>query len=96
MDINAFSNVRRSGLIAINLKDGDSLLWVKMSTGTDDVMLVTAKGQSIRFKEAKVCRLMGRTAAGVRGLKIKGGDEMAGVDLIAEGEGLRWMNSCWW
>ncbi len=84
VDINAFSNVRRSGLIAINLKDGDSLLWVKMSTGTDDVMLVTAKGQSIRFKEAKV-RPMGRTAAGVRGLKIKGGDEMAGVDLIAEG-----------
>ncbi len=84
VDINAFSNVRRSGLIAINLKDGDSLLWVKMSTGTDDVMLVTAKGQSIRFKEAKV-RPMGRTASGVRGLKIKGGDEMAGVDLIAEG-----------
>ncbi len=82
--IDAFSNVRRSGLIAINLKNGDSLLWVKPSTGEDDVMLVTAKGQSIRFKEKGV-RPMGRTAAGVRGIRLKSGDEITGMDLINEG-----------
>ncbi|MFZ5391192.1 MAG: DNA gyrase subunit A [Patescibacteria group bacterium] len=82
--IDAFSNVRRSGLIAINLKSGDSLLWVKPSTGEDDIMLVTAKGQSIRFKEKGV-RPMGRTAAGVRGIRIKSGDEVTGMDLINEG-----------
>jgi len=84
VDINCFANVRRSGLIAINLKSGDSLLWVKPCTGEDDVMLVTAKGQSIRFKEKNV-RPMGRTAAGVRGIKIKNGDEVTGMDIINEG-----------
>ncbi|MBU1038884.1 DNA gyrase subunit A [Patescibacteria group bacterium] len=82
--IDAFSNVRRSGLIAINLKNGDSLLWVKPSTSEDDVIMVTAKGQSIRFKEKGV-RPMGRTAAGVRAIRLKSGDEVTGVDLINEG-----------
>lgn len=85
VDINAFENVRRSGLIAITLKAGDSLHWVKPSTGEDDIMLVTIKGQSIRFREKGV-RAMGRTAAGVRGIKIKVGDAVAGIDLINEGK----------
>ncbi len=83
--LNAFENVRRSGLIAINLKPGDKLQWVKPSTGKDDVSLVTCKGQSIRFREASV-RPMGRTAGGVRGIKAGGGDEVAGMDLITEGK----------
>ncbi len=85
VDINAFENVRRSGLIAITLKAGDSLHWVKPSTGEDDIMLVTTKGQSIRFREKGV-RAMGRTAAGVRGIKVKNGDAVAGIDLINEGK----------
>lgn len=85
VDINAFENVRRSGLIAITLKAGDSLHWVKPSTGEDDIMLVTTKGQSIRFREKGV-RAMGRTAAGVRGIKVKAGDAVAGIDLINEGK----------
>ncbi|MFH1112001.1 MAG: DNA gyrase subunit A [Patescibacteria group bacterium] len=85
VDINAFENVRRSGLIAIKLKDADSLRWVKPSTGNDDIMLVTARGQSIRFKEKGV-RAMGRTAAGVRGIRLKGNDEITGMDLVNEGK----------
>lgn len=75
-----FENVRRSGLIAINLDDGDELTWVKPSRGTDDISLVTRKGQSIRFEEADV-RAMGRNAAGVRGIKLKN-DEVVGMDVI--------------
>jgi DNA gyrase subunit A len=76
-----FENVRRSGLIAINLKDGDDLQWVKPSSGKDEIVLVTKKGQSIRFDENDV-RPMGRTAAGVRGILLKGGDEVVGMDVI--------------
>ena len=76
-----FNNVRRSGLIAINLKKGDILRRVCKSTGEDEVILVTKKGQSVRFKEKQI-RPMGRTAAGVRGIRPKGNDEVIGVDVI--------------
>ncbi|MBI5733365.1 MAG: DNA gyrase subunit A [Candidatus Kerfeldbacteria bacterium] len=82
--VDAFGNVRRSGLIAVTLKPGDALRWVKPSTGEDDVILVTGKGQSIRFRE-KTVRPMGRTAAGVRAIKLKSADEVTGMDLINEG-----------
>ncbi|MBI4092775.1 MAG: DNA gyrase subunit A [Candidatus Kerfeldbacteria bacterium] len=84
VDIEAFKNVRRSGLIAIKLRPADQLRWVKPSTGKDDVVLVTANGQSIRFREAAV-REMGRNAAGVRGMKLKANDEISGMDLVHEG-----------
>jgi len=80
--IEDFANVRRSGLIAINLDKEDQLRWVKTTGGTDEIILVTAKGQSIRFKE-KDARPMGRTAAGVRGVKLGKGDEVVGMDVIA-------------
>ena len=76
-----FNNVRRSGLIAINLKKGDVLRRVCKSTGEDEVILVTKNGQSVRFKEKQI-RPMGRTAAGVRGIRLKGNDEVIGVDVI--------------
>lgn len=76
-----FENVRRSGLIAIKLKDGDHLEWVKPSTGNDEIILVTALGQAIRFKEKNV-RPMGRAATGVRGIRLKGKDEVIGMDVI--------------
>ncbi|MFZ2681804.1 MAG: DNA gyrase subunit A [Patescibacteria group bacterium] len=80
-----FENVRRSGLIAIKLNDGDSLEWVKTTTGKDDVMLVSANAQSIRFSEADV-RAMGRVAAGVRGMKLKGEDRIVGMDILTQEE----------
>ncbi len=76
-----FAHVRRSGLIAITLHDGDDLLWVKPTAGKDDVSLVTKNGQSIRFSEEDV-RAMGRSAAGVRGIKLKKDDEVVGMDII--------------
>ncbi len=76
-----FANVRRSGLIAIGLDEGDDLIWVKPSSGGDDISLVTRQGQSIRFSEADV-RAMGRTAAGVRGIRLHDKDEVVGMDVI--------------
>lgn len=78
-----FSSVRKSGLIAIKLKGHDQLQWVKLSSGKDEVILTTAKGQAIRFKEAQL-RPMGRTASGVRAIKLKAGDFVAGLDIINE------------
>ncbi|RJQ34299.1 DNA gyrase subunit A [Candidatus Parcubacteria bacterium] len=85
VEVEQFSNVRRSGLIAIKLKKDDVLDWVRPSTGKDDIMLVTVKGQSIRFKEKGV-RIMGRSAAGVRGLRLKKEDQIIGVDIIPDGK----------
>ncbi|MCA9389469.1 MAG: DNA gyrase subunit A [Candidatus Magasanikbacteria bacterium] len=79
--IEEFSNVRRSGLIAITLHESDELVWVKPSSGKDDISLVTREGQSIRFNEDGV-RSMGRTAAGVRGITLKGKDYVVAMDVI--------------
>lgn len=79
--LDQFENVRRSGIIAITLDDGDELTWVKPSSGMDDISLVTKKGQSIRFSEDDV-RAMGRTAAGVRGIKLGQNDNVIGMDIV--------------
>ncbi|MFZ6015698.1 MAG: DNA gyrase subunit A [Patescibacteria group bacterium] len=76
-----FSNVRRSGLIAIKLHEGDDLQWVKPTSGKDEVSIVTRNGQSIRFDEDDV-RPMGRSAAGVRGIKLKKDDVVVGMDIV--------------
>jgi DNA gyrase subunit A len=80
-DIEDFKDVRRSGLIAIKLHESDNLEWVKPSSGSDDLILVTAAGQAIRFKEKDV-RPMGRNAAGVRGIRLKRQDYVVGMDII--------------
>ena len=80
-----FDNVRRSGLIAITLDKGDTLNWVLPTTGTDEVVISTSGGQAIRFKEADV-RAMGRNAAGVRGIKLKGSDKVIGMDVVIKGQ----------
>ncbi|MFW0862630.1 MAG: DNA gyrase subunit A [Candidatus Komeilibacteria bacterium] len=85
VSLDSFSNVRRSGLIAIKLKDGDALQWVKPSSGKDNIVLITANGQAIRFKEEDV-REMGRAAAGVRGIKLKGDDHVVGMDILDGGK----------
>ena len=85
-EISAFANVRKTGLIVVKLKGDDVLQWIKPSSGKDDIVLVTAEGQSIRFKEKDI-RPMGRAAAGVRGVRLsKKGDEVVGMDLVNEGK----------
>jgi DNA gyrase subunit A len=76
-----FANVRRSGLIAINLSEGDTLKWVEATTGEDEIIITTAKGQAIRFKEKDV-RPMGRSATGVRGIKLRKDDRVVGMDAV--------------
>jgi len=76
-----FDNVRRSGLIAIKLKPEDKLEWVRPSTGKDEVVIATSLGQAIRFKESGI-RAMGRTASGVRGIRLKSNDEVIGMDVV--------------
>lgn len=78
----SFSAVRRSGLIAIGLHDGDTLLGTMMTQKGDSVCLVTADGQSIRFAESDV-RDMGRTAAGVRGIDLGKGDSVVGLGVVS-------------
>lgn len=79
--IEDFDNVRRSGLIAISLDKGDTLNWVKPTSGTDEIIISTAKGQAIHFKESDV-RSMGRSAAGVRGIKLRQNDVVIGMDAV--------------
>lgn len=79
-----FKEVRRSGLIAISLEKGDSLICAQFAQKGDHVVLSTAKGQSIRFAEKDV-RDMGRQAAGVRGIKLSSGDEVVGAGIVPNG-----------
>ncbi len=76
-----FTNVRRSGLIAIKLKDGESLEWVHATHGENDVLLVTSNAMSIRFPESDL-RPMGRVASGVRGIKMRGEDSIVGMGIV--------------
>ncbi len=76
----SFKNVRRSGLIAIKLRDGDSLEWVREVSEGNEVIIVTREGKSIRFKEKEV-RDMGRASMGVRGIKLKENDYVVEMDI---------------
>lgn len=84
MDATSFRDVRRSGLIAIKLEKGDELMSALFVEKGDEVMLVSAKGQSIRFKEGDI-RAMGRTAGGVRGMKLGSGDSIVAADVLPKG-----------
>jgi len=79
--LSAYSNPRATGIIGINLKEGDSLIGVHQTDGESEVLLATRHGMSIRFKETDV-RDMGRAATGVRGIKLKGDDEVVGMETI--------------
>lgn len=80
VELSAFNNVRRSGLIAIKIKEDDRLIWAKPTSGSDHIQLVTAKGQAIRFKETDV-RDMGRNAAGVYGIRLHKDDAVVGMGV---------------
>jgi len=84
-EIAEFAAVRRSGLIAIKLREQDSLEYVRPSCGKDEIAIVTAKGMSIRFEEKDV-RPMGRTASGVRGINLRRGDAVVGMDVVSQEE----------
>jgi len=81
--IEEFANIRTNGILAIKLGGEDDLVWAKLSGGGDEVMLVTANGQSIRFAEKDV-RAMGRAAAGVTGIRIKAKDEVIGMEVLSK------------
>jgi DNA gyrase subunit A len=81
VEAKAFEDVRRNGLIAISLNDGDELKSVSFVDKGDDVIVATTKGQSIRFKGTDI-RVMGRNAAGVRGIKLGKGDFVIGADVV--------------
>ncbi|MCX5749753.1 MAG: DNA gyrase subunit A [Candidatus Saganbacteria bacterium] len=82
-----FANIRRSGIIAIGIKDGDELNWVRETDGSREIMLVTVEGKAIRFKEKDV-RDMGRAAGGVRGINLSKGDKVISMGVIEEGSSL--------
>ncbi len=86
-----FKNIRRSGIIAISLKNGDLLKGVKMSSGKDEIIIVTALGQAIRFKESQL-RSMGRQAGGVKAISLNKDDFIASLDIIKESQKLKLKN----
>lgn len=81
MELNVFSNVRSTGLIAMNLDDDDSLDWARMTNGNQEFIIVTRNGKALRFHEQNV-RSMGRTAAGVMAMRLLGGDEIVSLDVV--------------
>ncbi len=85
--IKEYSQVRSNGLIAIGLEEGDELGWVAMTQGHEDVLLTTARGQTIRFRQEEV-RPMGRPATGVIGIALAEGDRVVSMDLVQENAAL--------
>jgi len=85
--LEAFSNPRRKGIIAMTVDDNDALIATLLTCGNDEILLVTRNGMGIKFKETDV-REMGRNAAGVRGIKLGKGDEVIGAVVCAAGRSL--------
>src|SRR5499427_537052 len=82
-----YANVRRNGLIAMNLQEGDQLLWVSPTSGDDEILLASQQGKAVRFHEKEV-RSMGRDTQGVIGMKLTGGDLIAGMAVAQPGADL--------
>jgi DNA gyrase subunit A len=78
-----YKNVRTSGLIAINLDEGDELKWIRFTNGNNEVVISTSLGQAIRFHESEA-RAMGRVSRGVRGIRLKPKDFVIGMDIVHE------------
>ncbi|HEX6386414.1 MAG TPA: DNA gyrase C-terminal beta-propeller domain-containing protein, partial [Anaerolineae bacterium] len=87
VEVGEFESVRPSGLIAINLDEDDSLGWVKLTRGRQDLILVSEQGKGIRFSEEDV-RPMGRTAAGVNAMRLDKWDKIAGADVVTQSDDL--------
>jgi DNA gyrase subunit A len=82
-----YQNVRSSGLIAINLDEGDELKWIRMTHGDNEVVISTSLGQAIRFHERDV-RPMGRSSRGVRGIRLRQDDSVIGMDVVQPGSSI--------
>ena len=82
-DASDFAKIRATGIRAITLREGDELVFCSLSSGADTIVLATAKGQGIRFKEDEV-RSMGRQASGVMGIRVKKGDRVVGMEVVAD------------
>lgn len=82
-----YQNVRTSGLIAINLDEGDELKWIRMTNGDNEAVISTSHGQAIRFHEKDV-RPMGRVSRGVRGIRLRTGDQVIGMDIVQPGSSI--------
>lgn len=87
VELSKFASVRPSGLIAIGLEKGDVLGWVHLTRGDDEIILVTEGGQALRFHETQV-RSMGRPAMGVRAIRLRKRDAVAGMNVVSQGEDL--------
>ena len=81
IELDNFSNIRRSGIIAIGLEEGDELNWVKLATGRDEIIIGTSCGMAIRFPIEDL-RPLGRSAKGVTSMKLRTGDEIVGCDIV--------------
>ncbi len=82
-DLEQYKNIRKNGIIAINLDEDDELAWVRLTDGDDDILVATRNGMSIRFNEND-CRPIGRTARGVKAIELKEGDEVVGMCIIGK------------
>ena len=85
--LSQYRNVRKSGLNAISLDEGDELKWVRLTGGEDELIVATRKGFAIHFKETDA-RELGRTARGVRAIELREGDEVVGMEIVEEGKKL--------
>lgn len=83
--LNAYKNIRKSGILAINLDEGDELDWVVLTDGTKKIMVATKKGFAITFEENDA-RVIGRTARGVKAISLRDGDEVTGMCILEEGK----------
>jgi DNA gyrase subunit A len=83
-ELTAFGNPRAGGIIAMDVEEGDAVIAVQISDGTHEIFIGTRDGMSIRFPETDV-RSMGRTAGGVRGVMLREGDEVVGMDVLSPG-----------
>ena len=82
--LSAYNTARKGGLIAIDLDEGDSLSWVRITSGSDDLIVATQQGMAIRFHETDI-RELSRTARGVRVMKLEEGDCIVGMSILREG-----------
>lgn len=83
-ELQAYSNPRRGGIIAINLEEGDEVIAARRTNGQQEVLIASASGKSVRFVESQV-RAMGRTATGVRGISLTEGDRVVGMEILSPG-----------
>jgi len=83
-ELQAYSNPRRGGIIAINLEEGDEVIAARRTNGQQEVLIASASGKSVRFVESQV-RAMGRTATGVRGISLTDGDRVVGMEILSPG-----------